>query len=248
MSKNACVKCSNASWICVDCMKKVAILQSNYIPWKGYFDLIAAVDEFILYDDMQYTRRDWRNRNKIKTPQGLMWCTVPVKVKGKYFQEIKNTEIDGTDWAKQHWRSMEQHYKKAAHFAEIASFVAPLYAQEYKTISDSNRAFIVAICDYIGITTRITSSSDYVLADGKTERLVGLCEQAGATEYISGPAAKDYVVPELFEEANISLTWFDYAGYPQYPQLWGEFEHAVSILDLLFNCGKSAPSYMRYVR
>ncbi len=102
-------------------MKKVAILQSNYIPWKGYFDMIAAVDEFILYDDMQYTRRDWRNRNQIKTPQGVQWLTVPVKVKGKYDQTIRETEIDGADWAEAHWKSIAQNYRKAPRFEEIAA-------------------------------------------------------------------------------------------------------------------------------
>src|ERR1700754_2429408 len=100
--------------------KRVAIVQSNYIPWKGYFDLIAAVDEFILYDDMQYTRRDWRNRNQIKTPLGVQWMTVPVQVKGKYYQKIKDTEIDGIDWAEAHWRLLAQNYRRAAHFNEIA--------------------------------------------------------------------------------------------------------------------------------
>ncbi len=229
-------------------MKKIAILQSNYIPWKGYFDLIAAVDEFILYDDMQYTRRDWRNRNKIKTPQGLLWLTVPVKVKGKYFQEIKNTELDGMDWAKQHLRSLEQHYKKAAHFASVMELVTPLYMQEYTTISQLNTAFIKAICVYLGIDTKISMSSDYSLVEGKTERLANLCQQAGGSEYISGPAAKDYVVEDVFKDMAIKLTWFDYAGYPEYPQMWGDFEHGVSILDLLFTCGKDSPQYMRFVK
>lgn len=108
-------------------MKKVAILQSNYIPWKGYFDLIGAVDEFILYDDMQYTRRDWRNRNQIKTPQGVQWLTVPVRVKGKYEQKIRDTEIDGSDWAVAHWKALVQNYARAPHFAEIAAWLEPLY-------------------------------------------------------------------------------------------------------------------------
>lgn len=111
-------------------MKKVAILQSNYIPWKGYFDMIAAVDEFILYDDMQYTRRDWRNRNQIKTPQGVHWLTVPVQVKGKYYQKIRETEIDGTNWASTHWKALEQNYRRAPHYTEIASWLEPLYLEE----------------------------------------------------------------------------------------------------------------------
>ena len=229
-------------------MKKIAILQSNYIPWKGYFDMIAAVDEFILYDDMQYTRRDWRNRNQIKTPQGLQWLTVPVKVKGKYHQTIKETEIDGQDWAKKHWGAIMQNYKKTPHYKEIAELLEPIYLQgHYTHLSVLNRKLIEVICTYLNITTKITSSSDYQLIDGKTERLVDLCVQAGATEYISGPAAKDYAEPSLFEDKAIKLSWFDYSGYNEYPQLWGDFEHGVTILDLLFNCGKDAYKYMKYV-
>jgi len=228
--------------------KKVAILQSNYIPWKGYFDLIAAVDEFILYDDMQYTRRDWRNRNKIKTANDTKWISVPVKVKGKYHQLIRETEIDGSDWAQSHWGQIKQSYLKAPHFKDIANWLEPLYLEEsYTHLSQLNWRFIDAICQYLEIRTHITWSSDYALVDGKTERLADLCAQAGATEYISGPAAKDYVAAEVFESANIKLSWFDYSGYPQYPQSGDEFVHEVTILDLLFNCGKDAPKYMKYV-
>lgn len=230
-------------------MKKVAILQSNYIPWKGYFDMIAAVDEFILYDDMQYTRRDWRNRNQIKTPQGVQWLTVPVQVKGKYEQKIKETAIDGSDWAIAHWKALAQNYRRTPHFDEVAIWLEPLYIVEsYTHISQLNRCFIEAICHYLGIKTVISNSWDYTLLDGKTERLADLCKQAGGTEYISGPAAKDYIEESVFTERGIKLAWFDYAGYPEYPQLWGEFTHGVTILDLLFNCGKDASRYMRYVR
>jgi len=229
-------------------MKKVAILQSNYIPWKGYFDMIAAVDEFILYDDMQYTRRDWRNRNQIKTPQGVQWLTVPVLVKGKYHQKIRDTEIDGTDWAEMHWKALEQNYRRASHFSEIAMWLEPLYLDNtYSHISQLNRAMIDAICQYLGIKTRISNSWDYSLLDGKTERLADLCQQAGGAEYISGPAAKDYVDENVFNAMGIKLTWFNYDGYEKYPQQWGEFIHGVSILDLLFNCGKDSYKFMRYV-
>lgn len=230
-------------------MKKVAILQSNYIPWKGYFDMIAAVDEFILYDDMQYTRRDWRNRNQIKTPNGVQWLTVPVKAKGKYLQKIRETEIDGQDWASAHWKSLVQNYSRAPYFKEVSDWLEPLYLTDsYTTISQLNHRFIVAICEYLGIKTIISNSWDYKLLEGKTERLADLCIQAGGTEYISGPSAKGYIEESIFTELDIKLTWFDYDGYPEYPQLWGEFNHGVSILDLLFNCGKNSPSYMRYVR
>ena len=230
-------------------MRKVAILQSNYIPWKGYFDLIASVDEFILYDDMQYTRRDWRNRNLIKTPQGTQWLTVPVLVKGKYHQKIRETEIDGTEWALTHWKALEQNYRRAPHFEEISAWLAPLYLTEACShLSALNLRFLQAVSGFLGIKTVISHSSDYVLADGKTERLADLCVQARAQEYISGPAARDYIDAKVFADLGVKLTWFDYAGYPEYPQLWGEFVHGVTILDLLFNCGMDAPRYMRYVR
>ena len=230
-------------------MKKIAILQSNYIPWKGYFDMIAAVDEFILYDDMQYTRRDWRNRNQIKTAQGPQWLTVPVQVKGKYHQAIRDTMVDGADWAQVHWQTLTQNYRRTPHFKDIAAWLEPLYLNnKYSHLSELNRQFLEAVCQYLGIKTLIKNSWDYTLLEGKTERLANLCVQAGAMEYISGPAAKDYIDENIFTELNIKLTWFDYSGYPEYPQLWGEFTHGVSILDLLFNCGKDAPSYMRYIR
>jgi len=227
--------------------KKIAILQSNYIPWKGYFDLIAAVDEFIIFDDMQYTRRDWRNRNQIKTPNGSQWLTVPVLVKGKFNQKIKDTEIDGSKWTLMHWKSLSQNYRRASYFDEIAAWLEPLYLVEsYRSLSQLNRRFMEAICDYLGIRTRMTNSWDYDLIDGKTERLAGLCKQAGGAEYISGPSARGYIDESVFTDHDIKLSWFDYSDYPEYPQQWGEFTHQVTILDLLFNCGKDAPRYMRY--
>jgi hypothetical protein len=230
-------------------MKKIAILQSNYIPWKGYFDLIAAVDEFIIYDDMQYTRRDWRNRNRIKTPQGVQWLTVPVQVKGKYHQKIKETLIDGSKWAQVHWNALTQNYRRAPYFDEIASWLEPLYlAESYTHLTSLNRRFIEAVCDYLGIKTIISNSWDYTVLEGKTERLAGLCAHAGGTEYISGPAAMGYIDENVFTEQGIKLTWFEYSGYPEYPQLWGDFIHEVTILDLLFNCGENAPRYMRHLR
>ena len=229
--------------------KKIAISQSNYIPWKGYFDMIAAVDEFILYDDMQYTRRDWRNRNRIKTPQGLQWLTVPVRVKGRFQQKIRDTAIDGHDWAGTHWRALCLNYRRAPHFDAIARWLEPLYlAQDHSHLSSLNRSLIEAICRYLGIGTLIRCSSDYTLIPGRTERLADLCLQAGASDYLSGPAARDYLDEAVLREQGIALHWFDYGGYPPYPQQWGTFNHAVTILDLLFNCGPEAARYMRHVR
>ncbi len=228
-------------------MKKIAILQSNYIPWKGYFDMIAAVDEFILYDDMQYTRRDWRNRNQIKTSHELQWLTVPVIVKGKYHQKIRDTEVAISDWAMVHWKALSRNYGRAPYFDEVATWLKPLYIEKtYTHLSLLNRCFIEAICNYLNINTIISNSWDYTLLEGKTERLADLCLQAGGTEYISGPAAKDYIDEAVFTKSGIQLTWFDYSGYPEYPQLWGQFTHGVTILDMLFNCGKDTCKYMKY--
>lgn len=226
-------------------MKKIAILQSNYIPWKGYFDLINRVDEFIIYDDMQYTRRDWRNRNKIKTPNGLKWLTIPVEVKGKYYQKINETKISETNWANNHWGQIKQHYAKAPHFNVYKDHFEELYLncnEEY--LSEINYRFIVAICEILAIDTKIRWSSEFSLLDGKTERLLGICKDCQAGVYISGPAAKGYFDEELAKQENITVEWMDYSGYPEYQQLFPPFEHGVTVLDLIFNMGSEASRYI----
>ena len=227
--------------------KTVAIVQSNYIPWKGYFDLINRVDEFILYDDMQYTRRDWRNRNQIKTPQGLQWLTIPVQVKGKYFQPIKETRISETNWAAEHWRTIEHNYARSPHFKDYAPAFQKIYQEvaHLEFLSQINYQFIKLICELLGIKTQISWSTDYNIVEGKTERLVSLCQQAHATAYLSGPAAKDYIQAHHFEEAGITLAYMDYTGYNEYRQLFPPFEHSVSIIDLVFNAGADAALYMK---
>jgi WbqC-like protein len=226
--------------------KKVAIVQSNYIPWKGYFDLINLVDEFVLFDDMQYTRRDWRNRNLIKTRDGLKWLTIPVAVKGNYFQTIKDTRISDPGWARKHWESIVHNYSKAQHFAAYRELFEPLYLDSQESfLSQINYAFLTAICKILGINTRITWSMEYTSIEGKTERLVNICKQAGATTYISGPAARDYIDETLFNAESISLEYIDYSSYPEYRQLFPPFEHGVSVIDLIFNEGPDAPKYMK---
>jgi WbqC-like protein family len=226
--------------------KKIAIVQSNYIPWRGYFDLINLVDEFILFDDMQYTRRDWRNRNIIKTPKGPIWLTIPVEVKGKYFQKIKDTIISDPNWGKTHWATIVHNYSKARYFAMYRDVFENLYLNsEEKFLSRVNYLFLSAICEILGIKTKLSWSMDYNPGAGKTERLVDLSKQAGATEYISGPMAKEYLQEELFVKEEIALRYIDYSSYPEYKQLSPPFDHQVSIIDLIFNEGPEAPKYMK---
>ena len=225
----------------------IAISQSNYIPWKGYFDLIAKADEFVIYDDVQFTRRDWRNRNLIKTAAGPNWVTIPIKSKGNYYQTIRDTQIDGTEWADRHWKSIEQNYRKSKHFAEIRDLLQPMWlAENHRFLSDLNRSLITQICQYLGIDTKISTSTEYHLDGNRSERLLNIVKQANGQVYLSGPAAQTYLDAPLFIEENVQVSWMDYSGYPSYPQLWGEFVHRVSIIDLLFNCGPESIKYMKY--
>ncbi len=226
--------------------KRVAIVQSNYIPWKGYFDLINLADEFILLDDLQYTRRDWRNRNIIKSHRGLLWLTIPVLVRGKFGQAIKETVISDPNWGRRHWRTITQSYSRAKWLRDYRELFEELYlGGSEKYLSEINFRFIRAICGVLGIRTKITWSMDYELVEGRTERLVSLCRQAGATEYISGPAAKSYLDEELFRSEKIKLSYMDYSAYPEYNQLYPPFEHHVSVIDLIFNEGPDATRYMK---
>ena len=225
--------------------KRLAIVQSSYIPWKGYFDLINSVDEFVLFDDMQYTRRDWRNRNRIKTPRGPAWLSIPVSSKGQFDEAIRRIRVDDADWASRHWRTIRANYARAPHFRTWSDRLEPLYLDCRESyLSDVNRRFLSAICEMLGIRTRLSWSWEYDLEDGKTERLVSICRQAGAGVYVTGPSAAAYLDAQLFRDAGIELIYFDYAAYPEYRQLYPPFEHRVSVLDLLLNEGPDAPRYM----
>ena len=229
--------------------KKVAILQSSYIPWKGYFDLINMVDEFILYDDRQYTKRDWRSRNRIKTANGLFWLSVPVKVKGRFTQRIDEVTVDDPGWARKHWQTIAQNYSAAPHFKAYRGVFEHVYqevANGLERLTDVNRALIEAVTGVLGIKTRITRSTDYPESSSdRTGNLVDLCKAAEATSYLSGPSARAYIEVQRFEQAGIALSYMDYSGYPEYPQLFPPFEHQVTVLDLLFNTGPEAQSFMK---
>ena len=226
--------------------KKIAILQSNYIPWKGYFDLMNQVDEFILYDDMQYTKNDWRNRNMIKSVNGTQWLSIPVKSKGKGLQKIAEAEIAKSNWGRKHWQTLIANYSKTPYFNEYREQFEDLYLDcDEIYLSQINYRFLTLINKILGIKTTLLWSSDFNLVGDKTERLVSLCQDTQANEYISGPAAKSYMNEEIFAEANIKINWMDYSDYPEYHQMGSAFEHGVSIIDLIFNEGKGASRYMK---
>jgi hypothetical protein len=223
--------------------KRVAIVQSNYVPWRGYFDLIASVDEFILLDDAQYTRRDWRNRNRIKTAQGARWLTIAVQVSGRYTQSIHETLVAEADWPRGHWDILRQEYRRAPGFEDVGTLLEELYATVPSLrLTDINRHFLERIAAFLEVTTPITLSLDYEPQGAKTERLLDLCLKAGATEYVSGPAARAYLDESRFKAHGIAVTWFEYGPYDTYEQLHPPFDPNLSILDLILCAGNAAPS------
>ena len=226
---------------------RLAMSQSNYIPWRGYFDLIASVDAFVIYDDVQYTKADWRNRNRVKTRDGVKWLSVPVYANYTCPALIRDTEIASLNWSRKHWRTIHQAYSKAPHFSFAAPMLEELLARPFRTISELNIALIRSIAHLLGITTPISLASDHDPVSGKLTRAADMCTQLRATVYVSGPRGRDYLDPTVFADRGIRLEWFDYSGYPEYPQLWGAFVHDVSVIDLLFNCGAEAGRYMKYV-
>jgi hypothetical protein len=226
-------------------MKRVAILQSNYIPWKGYFDIIASVDEFIVYDCVQYTKNDWRNRNQIKTPQGKAWLTVPVRQRS-LAQTVEQTEIADSACFRKHWQTFRQSYARAAHAKYCREAFEPVFeglATE-QLLGQANLRLIRATCDVLGIHTAIRDAGDYVLDGDRNERLVSLCRQAGAGSYLSGVAARSYLDETRFAEAGIAIEWMSYDGYAEYPQPHPPFDHHVSVLDLVASTGPAARGYL----
>jgi hypothetical protein len=227
--------------------KRLAILQSNYIPWKGYFDLIASVDEFVFYDEVQYTTRDWRNRNRIKTPQGVQWLSIPVGVSRS--RKIRDVGIDDPACGRSHWQRLGANYARARYFEPVARWLEPLFRERpWVNLAQVNHSLITAICGFMKIGTRLSHSTDYPSDGDRNERLIRLCRKAGADIYVSGPSARGYLDEAAFAREGIAVEWFEYGNYPPYPQLWGEFVHEVSIVDLLFNCGDQATQYMKHAR
>ncbi|MFC4303413.1 WbqC family protein [Cohnella boryungensis] len=225
-------------------MKKVAVIQSNYIPWKGYFDIIHDVDLFIFYDDVQYTKNDWRNRNRVKSNQGTQWITVPIGSHNS--QLINEVEISNKLWAKKHFNTLKMNYSKTPYFHRYLAFLEHVYLErEWCYLSELNQYLIKIISkEFLGIETLFADSREYSASGVSLDRLIDLLKQVQADTYISGPAANSYIKSESFFEAGIELVYKDYSGYPEYPQLNPPFDHYVSIMDLLFHTGPDAAYFI----
>jgi hypothetical protein len=223
------------------------ILQPSYIPWRGYFHQIYKADIFIFYDDVQYDKHGWRNRNQIKTSQGKQWLTIPVHSKGVTDGlPINQVCIDWSKpWANAHWKGISFSYGRAPFFSKYAPLVESFYRRHDDQISDFTVETTISLARELGNThTRFLRSSELTGITGqKTDRLIQILQQVGATHYISGPSAKDYIENDKFETAGISLEYIDY-DYPDYPQLYPPFDPQVSILDLLFMTGDRALDYL----
>jgi WbqC-like protein family len=225
--------------------RRVSIVQSCYVPWKGFFDLIGQCDEYVIFDSVQYVKRHWHNRNRIKTANGVEWLTIPVVSKGRFEQPIDEVRIE-KPWADKHWRALELAYKRAPFFEQYAPAVKGWYelADKKPRLTDVNEVFLRGICEILGLKTRITRDTTYPALGAKTERLLGIVRATGADRYLSGPSARAYFDEQAFKAAGITPEWMNYHGYPEYSQLHGGFEHAVSVLDLLFNTGPDARRYL----
>jgi len=227
---------------------KCVILQPSYVPWRGYFHQVARADLFVFYDDVKYDKNGWRNRNRIKTPNGPLWLTVPVLTKGVESQAILIKDIlidEKQDWTRKHWNSLTAFYGRAPYFDRYAPLLADAFQSRSPYLSDLTIALTISLAQALGIQhTRFMRSSEITgLSGHKTDRLVSLLKQVGASEYISGPSARDYIEPEKFEQAGISLEYMRY-NYRPYPQLYPPYEPQVSILDLLFMTGPDALDYI----
>jgi hypothetical protein len=225
---------------------KCVILQPSYIPWRGFFHQIQRADLFIFYDDVQYDKHGWRNRNQIKTAQGKQWLTIPVHSAGAtQGLLIKDVKIDWSKpWAKNHWKTLSFSYAKAPHLRTYAEICGSFYQRHDEFLADFTIETTIALARELGIDqTRFMRASELNAGGEKTDRLIAVLKKVGATHYISGPSARDYIELEKFEQAGITLEYMEY-NYPEYPQLHSPFDPQVSILDLLLMTGPDAPNYI----
>ena len=219
---------------------RAVILQPGYLPWLGFFDLMYKADTFVILDDVQFTVRDWRNRNRIKTPNGTLWLTIPVQAKHAREKLVTEVEIDNTqNWQKKHLKSLESFYKKTKYFNEIIELTHDLFDKSYRFLVDLDMVFIYEINQYLSLDTRILFSSEIGSTEEKDEKLLSICRHLNASHYLSGDVAKNYLREPIFLAEGISVEWHNYS-HPYYNQQWIKeqgFISYLSVLDLLFNHG-----------
>ncbi len=227
--------------------KVISIIQPSFLPWRGYFQIISQSDGFVFYDDVQYDKHGWRNRNQIKTASGPQWITVPVLSKGKSEQPIFAAQIDNTSqWGKKIIKSVAVSYKKAAYFDLYFEWFSKILNQKWESISALNIQLTKEISYFLEIKTAFYLSSELKIPHGDpTQRLVEICKSFSANTYVSGPSAKAYIGNgEKFTKAGVHL---EYASYqmPPYTQLFGPFFPTASIIDLLFNEGPNSKEFLK---
>lgn len=226
---------------------RLAVLQSNYIPWKGYFDLMASADLFVVYDSVQYTKNDWRNRNILVSKSGPVWLTIPINTAGKADQTINAATIGDHRWARKHWQTTSQMLARRPSFHLFADEWAEWFdhVSEMSHLHAVNVYLLRKIADQLNISTQLVDDREFDLTpDSPSGKLVQLCELAGASRYLTGPAGLNYLDLDLFRAKGIGVDVIDYGHYPTYAQASDEFRHGVSALDLLANTGPAAPDHL----
>ena len=219
---------------------RVTILQPSYLPWLGFFEQMSRSDKFVLLDDVQYTRRDWRNRNRIRVRENWIWLTVPVQQKSRFSQSLLETRIDNSvSWRRKHLETLRQHYCKAPFFEKYFPRCQQVYEKDWTFLFDLCLEAINLIKEEMGIETPLLRSSEMKPGGEKTERLVSICRELGATHYLSGESGSNYIAEEDFSSQGIALEYQNYE-HPVYPQRYTGFVPHLSAIDLLFNCGEQS--------
>jgi hypothetical protein len=225
---------------------RVAIMQPTYLPWSGYFGLMQSVDLFIFLDSVQFAKRSWQQRNQIKTPQGSLWLTIPVLSKGKQEQTIREVIINqDTDFSSQHRKAIEMNYKKARFFDAYGKTLLDKLQEPTKYMAEVTLGLIHEMKNALGIQTKTALSSKLNAQGAKADLLAALCQEVGATEYISPPGSREYLEESnAFKEIGIHVSYFDF-HHPEYSQLFGSFLPFMSCIDLLFNCGPESSEMIK---
>ena len=224
--------------------RTIAVMQPTYLPWIGYFGMIDMADVFIFYDDVQFVKQSWQQRNRIKTQDGWIWLVVPVFQ--NFGQRINKVKINNNqNWSKKHWKSIQYNYSKAPFFNEYGGSFREIYEKEWEYLVDLNITLIKKISEILGLDTKFMLSSELRGVEGtKTDRLINILKLIGADEYVTGPGTKAYIEPEKFKRNDIMLYWYEFK-HPSYKQLYGDFVPYLSVIDLLYNMGGESVQVIR---